>query len=144
MAYSDKVSGEMYKTHHRVYRKRLYRGEYRDRRRTILINTWKATYFDVNEEKLLNLTKEAKEFGIDLFVLNDGWFGERNNDTSSFGDWYANRRKNPSSLEGLGKKLNKIGLKFGLWFEPEMISPNSELYRKYPNWSIQVKGRSLS
>jgi alpha-galactosidase len=144
MAYSDKGSGEMSKTHHRVYRKRLYRGEYRDRRRTILINTWKATYFDVNEEKLLNLTKEAKEFGIDLFVLNDGWFGERNNDTSSLGDWYANRRKIPSSHEGLGKKLNKIGLKFGLWFEPEMISPNSELYRKHPDWSIQVKGRSLS
>ncbi|MGB9857401.1 MAG: alpha-galactosidase [Dictyoglomaceae bacterium] len=144
MVYSDKGLGGMSRTYHRLYRKRLCRGEYRDKRRPILINTWEATYFDVNEEKLLNLAKEAKELGIELFVLDDGWFGERNNDTSSLGDWYVNRRKIPSGLDGLGKKLNEMGLKFGLWFEPEMVSPNSELYRKHPDWCIQVKGRTLS
>jgi len=144
MVYSDKGIGEMSRTYHKLYKKRLCRGIYRDKRRPILINTWEATYFNVNEEKLLTLAKSAKELGIELFVLDDGWFGKRDDDTSSLGDWYVDKRKIPSGLDGLGKRLNEMGLKFGIWFEPEMVSPDSELYRKHPDWCLQVKGRPLS
>jgi alpha-galactosidase len=144
MVYSSEGLGEMSRTYHRLYRKRLCRGEYRDKRRPILVNTWEAVYFNINEDKLLALAQKAKELGIELFVLDDGWFGKRDDDTSSLGDWYVDRRKLPNGLEGLGEKLNKMGLKFGLWFEPEMISPNSELYKKHPDWCIQVRGRVLS
>lgn len=144
MVYSSQGLGEMSRTYHRLYRKRLCRGTYRDKRRPILINTWEAVYFDVNENKLLELAKEAKEIGIELFVLDDGWFGKREDDTSSLGDWYVDRRKLPNGLDGLGKKLNEMGLKLGLWFEPEMISPDSELYRRHPDWCIQIKGRTIS
>jgi len=144
MVYSSQGIGEMSRTYHRLYRKRLVRGVYRDKRRPILVNTWEAVYFNINEEKLLSLAKEAKELGIELFVLDDGWFGRRDDDTSSLGDWYVDRRKLPSGLEGLGNKLKEMGLKFGLWFEPEMVSPDSELYRKHPDWCIQIKGRTLS
>jgi alpha-galactosidase len=144
MVYSSQGIGEMSRTYHRLYRKRLVRGVYRDKRRPILVNTWEAVYFNINEEKLLSLAKEAKELGIELFVLDDGWFGRRDDDTSSLGDWYVDKRKLPNGLDGLGKKLNEMGLKFGLWFEPEMVSPDSELYRKHPDWCIQVRGRTLS
>ncbi|ACI20091.1 alpha-galactosidase [Dictyoglomus thermophilum] len=144
MVYSSQGIGEMSRTYHRLYRKRLVRGVYRDKRRPILVNTWEAVYFNINEEKLLSLAKEAKELGIELFVLDDGWFGRRDDDTSSLGDWYVDRRKLPSGLEGLGNKLKEMGLKFGLWFEPEMVSPDSELYCKHPDWCIQIKGRTLS
>jgi len=144
MVYSDKGIGEMSRTYHKLYKKRLCRGIYRDKRRPILINTWEATYFNVNEEKLLTLAKSARELGIELFVLDDGWFGKRDDDTSSLGDWYVDKRKIPSGLDGLGKRVNEMGLKFGIWFEPEMVSPDSELYRKHPDWCLQVKGRPLS
>lgn len=144
MVYSSEGLGGMSRTYHRLYRKRLCRGEYRDKRRPILVNTWEAVYFNINEQKLMELAKEAKELGIELFVLDDGWFGKRDDDTSSLGDWYVDKRKLPNGLERLGKELNKMGLKFGLWFEPEMVSPDSELYRKHPDWCIQVKGRTLS
>ncbi|ADQ07891.1 Alpha-galactosidase [Caldicellulosiruptor hydrothermalis 108] len=144
MVYSQDGLGGMSRTYHKLYRKRLCRGAYRDKRRPILINSWEAAYFNFNEEKLLALAKEAKELGIELFVLDDGWFGKRDDDTSSLGDWFVDRRKLPNGLDGLGKKLNEMGLKFGLWFEPEMVSPDSELYRKHPDWCIQVRGRTLT
>ncbi|WP_039764141.1 alpha-galactosidase [Caldicellulosiruptor sp. F32] len=144
MVYSQEGLGGMSRTYHKLYRKRLCRGVYRDKRRPILINSWEATYFNFDEEKLLSLAKEAKDLGIELFVLDDGWFGKRDDDTSSLGDWFVDRRKLPNGLDGLGKKLNEMGLKFGLWFEPEMVSPDSELYRKHPDWCIQVRGRTLT
>lgn len=144
MVYSDEGLGKMSRTYHKLYRKRLCRGVWRDRRRPVLINNWEATYFNFNEEKLLALAKEAKELGIELFVLDDGWFGKRDDDTSSLGDWFVDKRKLPDGLDGFGKKLNEMGLKFGLWFEPEMVSPDSELYRKHPDWCLQVKGRTLT
>ncbi|MBB5325724.1 alpha-galactosidase [Anoxybacillus tepidamans] len=141
MVYSNNGIGEMSRTFHRLYRTRLCRGIYRDQERPILVNNWEATYFNFNEEKLLEIAKVGAELGIELFVLDDGWFGKRNDDTTSLGDWYEDRAKLPHGLEHLANRINDLGLKFGLWVEPEMISPESELYRKHPDWCLHVKGR---
>ncbi len=141
MVYSAEGFGEMSRTFHRLYRKRLVRGRYRDDVRPILVNNWEATYFDFTEEKIIGLAKEAKELGIELLVLDDGWFGKRNGDDSSLGDWYVNKEKLPNGISGLAKEVNDIGLKFGLWLEPEMISVDSDLYRAHPDWCIHVPGR---
>ncbi len=141
MVYSDKGLGEMSRIFHRLYRKRLVRGKYRDEVRPILVNNWEATYFDFTEEKIVGLAREAKELGIELFVLDDGWFGKRNGDNSSLGDWYVNKEKLPNGITGLAKCVNDIGLKFGLWIEPEMVSVDSNLYRKHPDWCIHVPNR---
>lgn len=141
MVYSDKGLGKMSRTYHKLYRTRLCRGKFRDKVRPILINNWEATYFDFNEEKILNLASIAKDIGVELFVLDDGWFGVRNAGNCSLGDWCVNKKKLPSGLSGLADKLNNMGLKFGLWFEPEMISPDSDLYRAHPDWCLHVEGR---
>lgn len=141
LVYSDRGFNGMSQIYHRLYRKRLCRGKYRDCRRPVLINSWEAVYFDCTEEKLLNLAKKAKEAGIELLVVDDGWFGKRDGDNSSLGDWTVYKDKIPSGISGLAKKVNDIGLKFGLWFEPEMVSCDSELYRKHPDWCIHIKGR---
>ena len=142
MVYSAEGLGGMSRTYHDIYRSRLCRGKYRDKVRPILINNWEATYFDFNQEKLLKICDKASELGFELFVLDDGWFGKRNDDTSSLGDWFVNLDKLPGSISGLADEVNKRGLKFGLWVEPEMISKNSELYREHPDWAIQVPGRT--
>ena len=131
----------MSRTFHKLYRKRLVRGKYRDEVRPILVNNWEATYFDFTEEKIVNLAKDAKELGIELLVLDDGWFGKRNDDKSSLGDWYVNREKLPLGIDGLAKRVNEEGLKFGLWLEPEMVSVDSDLYRVHPDWCIHVPDR---
>ena len=141
MVYSDTGFGKMSRTFHKLYRKRLVRGKYRDEVRPILVNNWEATYFDFTEDKIVNLAKEAKELGIELLVLDDGWFGKRNDDKSSLGDWYVNREKLPLGIDGLAKRVNEEGLKFGLWLEPEMISVDSDLYRTHPDWCIHVPDR---
>ena len=141
MVYSDAGFGKMSRTFHKLYRKRLVRGKYRDEVRPILVNNWEATYFDFTEEKIVNLAKSAKELGIELLVLDDGWFGKRNGDNSSLGDWYVNREKLPLGIDGLTKRVNEEGLKFGLWLEPEMISVDSDLYRAHPDWCIHVPER---
>jgi alpha-galactosidase len=141
MVYSPDGLGGMSRTFHQLYRTRLCRGIYRDQERPILINNWEATYFDFNAEKIEAIAKTAGEFGIELFVLDDGWFGKRNDDKSSLGDWVVNREKLPGGLEDLIRRVSKQGLQFGLWFEPEMISPNSELYRAHPDWCIHIEGR---
>ena len=120
------------------------RGEWKEKERPILINNWEATYFDFNEEKLLNMVRKAKKLGFELFVLDDGWFGKRNDDKSSLGDWFPNLEKLPNGIKGLAEKVEAEGMKFGLWFEPEMISKESELYKKHPDWILGVKGRKLS
>ncbi len=141
ITYSSEGFNGMSQTYHKLYRSRLARGKYRDMVRPILVNNWEATYFNFNEEKLLDIAKAAKAVGIELFVLDDGWFGRRDADNSSLGDWFVDRRKLPEGLNGLAKKINDIGLQFGLWIEPEMVSPNSDLYRLHPDWCIHVKGR---
>jgi len=141
LVYSSHGFGEMSRTYHRLYRKRLVRGKYRDAVRPILANNWEATYFDFNEEKILELAKTASELGIELLVLDDGWFGKRNSDNCSLGDWYANKEKLPDGIGGLAKKVKEYGIQFGLWFEPEMVSPDSDLYRAHPDWCIHIPGR---
>ncbi len=142
MCYSDSGFGKMSREYHDVYRQNLMRSKWADKCRPILINNWEATYFEFDEDKLVALAKKAKETGIELLVLDDGWFGKRNIDNCSLGDWIVNLEKLPSGLDGLAKKINDVGLKFGLWFEPEAISPDSDLYRQHPDWAIQVKGRT--
>lgn len=116
----------------------------RKEKRPILVNNWEATYFDFNEEKIVTLAKEAADLGIELLVLDDGWFGKREDDTSSLGDWKVNLNKLPGGLKALADEIEKNGVKFGLWFEPEMVSPDSELYRKHPDWCIHAPGRRRS
>lgn len=141
MVYSASGLGEMSRTFHDLYRSHLVRGRYRDAQRPILANNWEATYFDFDEEKILALAKEAADLGIELFVLDDGWFGRRNSDTCSLGDWFVNEDKLPDGIAGLASRIREYGISFGLWFEPEMVSPDSELYRSHPDWCIHVPGR---
>ncbi len=141
MVYSAEGLGGMSRTYHRLYRKRLVRGEYRDKIRPILANNWEGTYFDFTEDKIVDIAKKAGELGIELMVLDDGWFGKRNDDTSSLGDWFVNKDKIPSGLSGLASRINDAGLLFGLWLEPEMVSVDSELYRSHSDWCIHVESR---
>ncbi len=144
LVYSSNGLTGMSHIYNDLYAKRLCRGEYRDKVRPILINNWEATYFDFNETNIKEIAKEASELGIELFVLDDGWFGRRNDDTTSLGDWFVNEEKIKGGLGKLSKEINDMGLQFGLWFEPEMVSPNSELYKNHPDWCIHVPGRNKS
>ncbi len=142
MVYSDKGIGKMTRTFHDLYRNHLIRGKFKDKKRPILINNWEATYFDFNTEKLLSIAKEASKVGIEMLVMDDGWFGHRNSDNSSLGDWFVNEKKITGGLKYLVDEVNKLGLEFGIWIEPEMISPDSELYKKHPNWAMKIEGRT--
>ncbi|NRD76295.1 alpha-galactosidase [Bacillus sp. BRMEA1] len=144
MVFSDQGLNGMSQIYHSLYRTRLARGNWRDKERPILINNWEGTYFDFNDEKILEMASAAKELGVELFVLDDGWFGRRDDDTTSLGDWFADKRKMPNGIKGLAEKINDLGLLFGLWFEPEMVSKMSELYNAHPDWIIQVPNRRLS
>lgn len=144
MVFSDQGIGGMSRIFHKLYGTRLCRGKYRDHTRPILINNWEATYFDFNEEKIMEIVKEAKKIGIELMVLDDGWFGKRNSDNCSLGDWVVDTEKLPQGLTGLADKVRREGLSFGLWFEPEMVSLDSDLYRQHPNWCLHVNGRRRS
>lgn len=141
IVYSENGLGDMSRTYHKLYRTRLCRGTWRDKARPILVNSWEAAYFNFDEEKILNFAKKGSELGVELFVLDDGWFGKRDDDRSSLGDWFVNKKKLPSGIDGLAKKINDMGLKFGLWFEPEMVCEDSELFRTHPDWRISVPGR---
>src|SRR5699024_1839042 len=105
------------------------------------INNWEATYFDFNRDKILNIARQASQLGIEMLVLDDGWFGKRDDDNSGLGDWFVNEKKMGGTLKQLGDDLHNMGMKFGLWFEPEMISEDSDLYRAHPDWAIQIPGR---
>ena len=144
LVYSDTGYDGMTHQFHELYRNHLIRREYKDKKRPILINNWEATYFDFNTEKLLSIAKKASELGIEMLVMDDGWFGHRNDDSSSLGDWYVNEEKLNGGLKHLVDEVNKLGLKFGIWFEPEMISPDSKLYEAHPDWAIQIPGRAGS
>ncbi len=123
---------------HDFVKKHIVRGEYADKERPILINSWEAFYFKFTEHKLIKLAKKAAKLGIELFVLDDGWFGDRNDDTSSLGDWTVNKKKLPGGLSRLASKINKLGMQLGIWVEPEMVSENSELYRMHPDWAVKA------
>lgn len=144
MVYSDEGIGKMSRTFHDLYRQHLIRGEYRDKRRPILINNWEATYFNFDTDKLIGIAEQASKLGIEMLVMDDGWFGHRDSDNSSLGDWFVYEKKLKGGLKHLVDEVNKLGMKFGIWFEPEMISPDSELYRKHPEWAIQVRGRDMT
>ena len=132
MVYSANGLGEMSRRFHKIIRQNVCRGKFRDTERPVLINNWEATYFSFNQEKILALAEKAKSIGVDLMVLDDGWFGKRDSDNGSLGDWVVDRKKLPDGLESLCQKVNELGMQFGLWFEPEMISPDSDLYRAPP------------
>ena len=139
--FSDEGLNGMSQTFHRLYRHRLARGEWRDQPRPILINNWEATYFDISEEKILKIAKKAKECGVELFVLDDGWFGKRRNDFAGLGDWYVAKDILPCGIDGLSQKIEDLGMKFGLWIEPEMVNPDSDLYRAHPDWAFSIPDR---
>lgn len=144
MVYSSEGIGAMSRTFHDLYRQHLIRGEYKDKRRPVLINNWEATYFNFDTEKLIDIAKEASKLGIEMLVMDDGWFGHRDSDNSSLGDWFVYEKKIKGGLKYLVDEVNKLGMKFGIWFEPEMISPDSELYKAHPEWAIRVRGRELT
>lgn len=141
MCYSSEGLSKMSHNLHGAIQNHLIRGLWKDTRRPILVNNWEATYFDFNAEKLLKIAREASDLGLDMFVLDDGWFGKRNDDFSGLGDWFVNEDKLGCSLKELVDQMNEMGLLFGIWFEPEMISEDSDLYRKHPDWAMAVPGR---
>ena len=141
MVFTENGIGEMSRIFHRFYNNHLIRGKYKTEKRPLLINSWEAAYFDFDDDKLVDFAKEAKKLGMEMLVMDDGWFGKRNNDRSSLGDWYVNEEKLKGGLSALIKRVNDEGLKFGIWYEPEMISPDSDLFREHPDWCVQVDGR---
>ena len=144
LVYSNNGLGGMTRTLHDLYRNHLIRSPYLHRERPILINNWEATYFDFDANKLVDIAREAKRCGIEMLVMDDGWFGKRNSDNCSLGDWQVDRNKLPDGLSALVDRIKEIGLSFGIWFEPEMISPDSDLYREHPDYAIQIPGREAS
>jgi alpha-galactosidase len=141
LAYSGGGLGELSEAYHLLFRERLTGPAWRDRDRPVVINNWEATYFDFDEQKLLAIASAAHDLGIESFVLDDGWFGRRNDDTTSLGDWQVNHAKLPGGLESLARKVEEIGLRFGIWIEPEMISHHSELFAQHPDWPIGLPTR---
>lgn len=134
------LSGHM----HDFVREHIVRGKWKNKVRPVLLNSWEACYFNINEHKLLNLARKAADMGIELFVMDDGWFGKRNDDKSSLGDWRVNKDKLPGGVDGLCRKINDMGMDFGIWVEPEMVSVDSDLYRAHPDWTMDIPGRSHS
>jgi alpha-galactosidase len=141
LAYSAAGLDGLSAAYHALYRERLARGTWRDRPRPVLINNWEGTYFNFDEQKLVDIASVARDMGIELFVLDDGWFGARDDDTTSLGDWTVDRRKLPNGIDGLARRIEALGLRFGLWIEPEMVSQQSKLFADHPDWAIGIAGR---
>ena len=145
MTFSGNGFNGMSQNMHDFVRNCIVRGEWKEKERPVLLNSWEAAYFNFNESRLLRLTKEAKNVGIELFVMDDGWFGERNDDSHSLGDWdIVNAKKLPGGLKGLADKIKGLGLDFGIWVEPEMVNEQSVLYRKHPEWVMRIPGKPHS
>ena len=144
MVFTPDGVGEMSRIFHRLYNNNLIRGRWKTEKRPLLINSWEAAFFDFDTDKLVSFAARAKEMGIEMLVMDDGWFGRRNDDTNSLGDWFVNEKKLPGGLGELIRRVNELGLKFGIWYEPEMISPDSDLYRAHPDWCLHVPGRARS
>ncbi|MFC2550976.1 alpha-galactosidase [Streptococcus sanguinis] len=141
LVYSERGLNGMSQVFHQLFRRRLARGYWRERARPVLINNWEATYFDFSEDQLLELAEKAQEVGVELFVLDDGWFGQRTNDRAGLGDWFVNPERLPRGLGSLAERIHGLGMKFGLWFEPEMVNKDSQLYRTHPDWLLAVPDR---
>ncbi len=144
ITYSDLGLNYLSQVYHKLYNNNLVRGKWKNTPRPILINNWEATFMDFDEEKILNIATKAKEAGIELFVLDDGWFGDRNDDFAGLGDWIENPKKLPQGIPGLARKIESLGMKFGFWIEPEMVNPDSNLYRRHPEWALSAPGRKSS
>ncbi|MCR5687703.1 MAG: alpha-galactosidase [Lachnospiraceae bacterium] len=144
IAMTDRGLNDLSRTYHRLYNNNLIRGKWKNEPRPILNNNWEATFMNFTEEDILKIAAKAKEAGVELFVLDDGWFGDRNDDYAGLGDWKENPEKLPQGMAGLSRKINAMGLKFGFWIEPEMVNPDSNLYRRHPDWVLSVPGRKSS
>ena len=144
MSYSESGINGMSRSMHRFVNEHIIREDFRYSERPVVINNWEATFFNFNRRKLLALARRSKRLGIEMFVLDDGWFGKRNNDRAGLGDWVVNTKKLPGGIKSLSRKINKMGMRFGLWFEPECVNEDSDLYRAHPDWAITVPGRENS
>ncbi len=144
MVHSSEGLGGMTRTFHDLYRKHLIRGKYCNIKRPVLINNWEATYFNFDTEKLLDIARQASKVGIEMLVVDDGWFGNRYDDNRALGDWFVNEDKIKGGLQYLVSEVNKLGMKFGMWFEPEMVCPDSELFRAHPDWAFSIPGRNAA
>ena len=142
MSYSSNGMEKLSHNFHKVIREHVCRGKYKLAERPVLINNWEATYFDFNEEKILKIAEQAASLGVDMLVLDDGWFGKRDDDCSGLGDWFVSEEKLNGGLGKLAEKIKSLGMKFGLWFEPEMVSEDSNLYRSHPDWAIKIPSRN--
>ena len=140
--YSNSGLEQISLKYHDLYRNHLIRSKFIHERKPVLLNNWEATEFHFTEEKLVEIAKGGKEIGVELFVMDDGWFGKRDSDTSGLGDWFCNMEKLPSGVEGLAEKIHGLGMKFGIWIEPEMISEDSNLYRNHPEWCLKIPNRT--
>ena len=142
MTYTHKGLTRMSHNYHNFIRNNLNRSKFvRDVRRPVLINTWEAAFFDFDDEKLIEIAKAAKGMGVEMIVMDDGWFGKRDDDNSGLGDWYVNEKKIKCGLTELVRQINDLGMKFGIWFEPEMVSEDSDLFRAHPDWAMEIPGR---
>jgi alpha-galactosidase len=144
LVYTEEGLNDLSKHLHHLFRSRLARGKWRDQPRPILINNWEATTFDISEDKILKIAKTAHEQGIEMFVLDDGWYGRRKDDTDGLGDWNVTRDCLPNGIPGLADQIEALGMKFGIWIEPEMVNKHSDLFRKHPDWAFQVPGRRMT
>ena len=142
LSYSSEGMNRLSQNLHHCIRQHICRGKYKEEIRPILINSWEAAYFDFTGDTIYELAKAAKEVDIDMLVMDDGWFGKRDDDNSGLGDWFVNEKKLGGTLGNLIKKINDLGVKFGIWIEPEMVSEDSDLYRKHPDWALTVPGRN--
>lgn len=144
MTFSREGHNGMSQNMHAFVNDHIVRGEWSKKARPVLLNSWEANYFDINESKLVALAKKGKEVGVELFVMDDGWFGDRHDDKRALGDWFVNTKKLPRGVKGLAEKINKVGLDFGIWIEPEMVNVDSDLYRAHPDWAIEIPGKHHS
>ena len=144
MTFSREGHNGMSQNMHAFVNDYIVRGEWSKKARPVLLNSWEANYFDINESKLVALAKKGKEVGVELFVMDDGWFGDRHDDKRALGDWFVNTKKLPRGVKGLAEKINKVGLDFGIWIEPEMVNVDSDLYRAHPDWSVEIPGKHHS
>lgn len=142
LVYSTQGLNGMSQVFHQLFRQYLIQETWQEQERPVLLNNWEATYFDFDEKSLLELAENAKELGVELFVLDDGWFGNRDNDRAGLGDWFVNAKRLPEGLGSLSQKIHDMGLQFGLWFEPEMVNKNSQLYQQHPDWILETPGHS--
>lgn len=141
LAYTNEGLSTLSHIYHKLIRNHVCRGKFRDLRRPILINNWEATYLDFDGNKILDIARQAVELGVEMFVLDDGWFGKRDSDNSGLGDWWVNEEKLGMTLPELSKKIHGMGMQFGLWIEPEMVNEDSELYRNHPDWAYMIPGK---